>query len=267
MKVGILAGLGNLPLIAAKKLEQENKEYIFFSLISLEHAEHLRQQCSRAIKVFFLNKYYVAASLKKLCDEQITHVLAVGKVEKSSVFSIAKFDTLGLKILFSLATQSDVSILGAIEKLLQEKNIQLISQKVLLDSLMINPGFKQGNFSQDDIENIGLGMKIAHDVAQQGIGQTIVIKNKVIVAVEAIEGTNACIKRAYQLAGADLIICKRGNSQKQKIDLPTLGIETLHVVPAGAIKIFSWKAEEALLVDANEFIQKAQELKIALWAF
>ncbi len=267
MKVGILAGLGNLPLIAAQKLKQENKEYIFFSLISQEHAESLHQQHPEALKTFFLNKYHVAASLKTLCVEQITHVFAVGKVEKSSVFSIAQFDTLGFKILFSLATQSDASILRALEKLLQEKNIQLISQKILLDSFMVNPGFKQGHFSQDDIENIELGMKIAQGVAQQGIGQTIVIKNKVIVAVEAVEGTDACIQRAYQLAGSELIVCKTGNHQNQKVDLPTLGIETLQIISVGGIKIFAWKAEETLIVNPDVFIKKAQELNIALWAF
>jgi hypothetical protein len=267
MKIGILAGLGKLPLIAAQKLEAENKEYVFFSLISQEHADQLHQQYPKALKTFFLNKYHVAASLETVCTEQITHIFALGKVEKSSVFSITKFDTLGFKILFSLATQSDASILGALEKLLQEKNIQLLSQKILLDSLMVHSGFKQGYFSQDDIENIELGMSIAQNVAQQGIGQTIVIKNKVIVAVEAVEGTDACIQRAYELVGSGLIICKTGNYQGQKVDLPTIGIETLQRVPIGTIKIFVWKADATLLVNPDVFIQKAQQLAIALWAF
>lgn len=267
MKVGILAGLGELPSKAAEKLERGNSSYVFFSLISPKHAEQLHRKHQKALGSYFINKYHVAASLEKLYQEEITDVFCIGKIEKASIFSITKLDILGFKTVISLTTQSDSSILQALEQLLKKQNIRLIPQKQLLDSLMFKPGFQQGSFSQTDIENIIFGINTAKTIAQKGIGQTIVTKNRVIVAVEAIEGTNECIKRAYQLAGAELIVCKTSNHKNQKFDLPTIGIETLEITPPHGIKIVAWDAKQTLIVNPDNFIRKAQELNISLWAF
>ena len=95
----------------------------------------------------------------------------------------------------------------------------------------------------------------------------ILVKDKMIIAVEAIEGTDECIKRGIELGKKDIVICKTAhNNQNKKYDLPTLGPSSLEQIKKGQVKAIAWHSNKTFIANKEEFIQKANELNITLVA-
>jgi hypothetical protein len=145
--------------------------------------------------------------------------------------------------------------------------MEVIHQNDVLHTLLLDPGIYAGKISRYIKENIAFGMQTAHNISQLDVGQTVVVKDKMIIAIEAIEGTNECIKRGIQLGKKNVIICKSAHhNQNKKYDLPTLGTKSLEHIKKGEVSAIVWKADKTFIADKNAFIKRAKELNITLVA-
>ena len=115
-------------------------------------------------------------------------------------------------------------------------------------------------------DDIGFGLKIAKKVAGLDIGQTIVVKDKAVVAVEAIEGTDATIKRAASLAGDNIVVIKVSKEkQDMRFDLPVVGMRTLDVMEKTRAKVLAVESGKTLILDKASFLSKAGGLGIIVY--
>lgn len=198
-------------------------------------------------------------------EQKTKNVLFIGKVEKSSLLKHIKLDWLAVKLLASTACKSDKSIMEALVNKLEKENIQVIRQDEVLSPLFIKPGILCGKVTKEIEEDINFGLKMANDISCCNIGQTVVVKDKMILAVEAIEGTDECIKRGVELGKQNVIICKTAHeNQNKKYDLPTLGPNSIKNLKPGDVKAIAWQSDKTFIANKDEFIKIANELGITL---
>ena len=269
----VIAGTGNLPHEACKRLMSAGSDFFVVSLFPEDNGQQLasilqvNQLISQAL-------YKPSAILDLLKARHTSHVVFVGKVDKSNLLKKLSFDWLALKIMGSLVTRGDKDVMEALLAELARHGIQTLRQDHILGGLLVKPGVLCGELSPELETNINLGLATVLALSQADIGQTVVIKDAMVLAVEAIEGTDACIRRGLGLAQrhqpdlpANLVICKGAHpAQNPRFDLPTLGVGSLQNFQPGDIQAIAWLAQTTLIADGEALIMRAQKLGITLIA-
>jgi DUF1009 family protein len=263
--LAVIAGTGSLPFEACKQLIAQNRSFFIIALFPENNCDDLTQATHGYAQVITPKFYKVGQVLNELKQRKTTHVLFIGKVDKRNLLSKVSFDWLGIKLLASLATKSDTVVMEKALELLEAHGIKVIRQDEILKGLLVQPGILTGNMTAALHENITYGMEIAQKLSAIDIGQTIVVKDKMILAVEAIEGTDECIRRGIELGKTDIVICKAAHPhQNKKMDLPTLGLDTLKNLQPGSVKALAWQSHHTFIAHKELFIERADELGITL---
>ncbi|MBD3231760.1 DUF1009 domain-containing protein [Candidatus Dependentiae bacterium] len=263
--ISIIAGTGTLPLQACKSLLEQNKNFFVICLFPENNLKQIKNIIKNNARVYS-QKFYKASNIKKLLlEKQTKQVLFIGKVDKRNLLKRIKLDWLAIKLLAQTTCKCDNSILDVLINYLKKFNIEVINQNEILQSLFVKPGILTGKINEKLKNEIDFGIQKAIEISHCNIGQTVVIKDKMVVAVEAIEGTDECIKRGIELATDHIVICKAAHkNQNKKYDLPTLGPNSLKNFKKGQIKAIAWLSNKTFITDKDEFIRKAQELNITL---
>ena len=263
--IAIVAGTGSLPLIAAKSLLQQKKAFFVISLFPEENFQALHDAIGGNAEIISQKFYKLGSILQLLKEKKSTGLLMIGKVDKMNLLKKISFDWLTLKLLASLSTKSDSSIMETLISHAELEGLKVLAQDDVLQSLLVKPGALCGTLSDAIQTDIDLGMALAEKMSAADVGQTVIMKDKMVIALEAIEGTDACIQRGIELGSSDLVICKAAQPhQNKKYDLPTLGPATLHELKPGQVAAIAWQATQTFIVDQEAFVARAQELGIAL---
>lgn len=264
--IAVIAGKGSLPEEACRQLVLQQKNFFVIALFE-ESASRLGNLLPQGVPIITQTHYKLGQIKAALLAEKATQVLFIGKVDKKDIFNHLKLDWYAIKLLASTINKSDASLMERCIAELQRHNISVVSQAEVLQHLHVQPGLLTGNYSVKIEQEVRLGMEIAQTISAQGIGQTVIMKDGVVIAVEAVEGTDACIKRGIQLGKEQLIICKTANkNHNKKYDIPTLGSASLEGIKKGQVAAVSWQAEQTFIADLDKFIARAQELDITLVA-
>lgn len=263
--IAIIAGTGSLPQEACKNLLQSNKSFFVITLFPEDNLESIKKITQNKIEIFTQEFYKPSKILKLLKEKKTKEVLLIGKVDKRNILKKIKFDWLALKLFASVTCKSDKSIMERILQEFEKNNIKIIHQNEILKTLLVPPGVLTGKLTSQIKEDIDFGLKMAQNISFCDIGQTIVVKDKMILAVEAIEGTDNCIKRGIELGKNDVVICKTAHkNQNKKYDLPTLGPNSLKEIKPGQVKAIAWQSNQTFIAKQEIFIKKAIELGIIL---
>lgn len=259
MKTAIIAGTGLLPIEACKNIKEP------FFVVSLFPEDNLTQLKEAAKDVIPQNFCKASAILNLLKSKGATKVLLIGKVDKNNLLKKLKLDWLAIKLLASSFSKSDKTLMEKILKLLEDNGIEVIKQNEVLNSLLIPPGLVLGKLTPTIKKDIQLGLNLSLKISNADIGQTIIMKDGMVIAIEAIEGTDKCIRRGIELGKTGIVICKAAHlGQNKKYDLPTLGPSTLEGVLPGEVSAIAWQSTQTFIADKEKFIAKAKELKITL---
>ncbi|MEO2069571.1 MAG: UDP-2,3-diacylglucosamine diphosphatase LpxI [Desulfurobacteriaceae bacterium] len=227
MKLGLLAGSGELPLEFLKSAKSKGHEAITFALAGITSPEVERL----SYKVIWIKPFKLGKFLKELSKEKVEEIAILGKVEHKNALSITGLDLKGISFLFSLKEKKPETILRGIIKEIEKEGVKVIDPTPYLSHLLCEKGVIFGKLTQDLAEEAEFGMKVAKEIASLDIGQTVVIKDKAVIAVEGVEGTDKCIERGAELAGKDFIVCKAARKkQDMRIDVPTVGEKTVELV-------------------------------------
>ncbi|MBM3886380.1 LpxI family protein [Candidatus Dependentiae bacterium] len=264
--IGIIAGAGSLPIAACHTLKKQQQTFCVISLASHDNGIAL-QQIAGSKEVIPLAFYKISTILDQLKKLKVTHVLMIGKFDKKQLLQQVKFDWLAVKLLASVMYKTDQDLLQRIVDELSSHGINVLKQHEVLVGLLTKPGILTGHIDNELQQNINFGMQVANDISKLDIGQTVAIKDRMILAVEAIEGTDACIKRSIELGGGKVIICKSAQAaHNPQFDLPTLGSTTLQSLKPGQVQAIAWLASHTLIADRDAFIKAAQDRDITLVA-
>ncbi len=264
--IAILAGIGSLPVDAAKIFAQQGTPFFVLTLFDEDNGDTLRQVCGDD-NVVTQDVYKASALLDTIKSRGATEVLLVGKVDKRHLLKKVRLDWLALKMLASVATKGDTDLMEAIVARIEQEGITVLAQHAVLGGLRVEPGVLCGTVTEKLKQDIEFGIETAERLSKSDIGQTVVVKDHMVVAVEAIEGTDECIKRGIALGKEGVVICKAARiDQNKKFDLPTLGPDTIAQVQPGQVSVLAWQASQTFIIDRELLIAEAKKKHIALVA-
>lgn len=264
-KLALIAGRGELPHHLAASA---TKSGIDVSVIALNKNTY------NQFKDSYQSEYYSPVEVLEIIDsiksQEIKHMVFIGKVPKLDFFkNIHKLDPSLMKIVQGLGDMNDDSLHFSLLRLLEEEHgLTVIDQTQYLRDFFPGPQvFSERQPDAGELSEIQYGLKMAKAIAAVDIGQTVVVKNKAVIAVEAIEGTNHCIKRAANsfawFKDNRITVCKVSKpNQDNRFDVPTVGLKTIAAMPANSILAF--EANECFFVDQAKSIKLANQKNILL---
>jgi DUF1009 family protein len=265
-KVGLVAGYGELPQLAAKALTEKG-----FHVICCALTDSTYKILKDEYETYKYSPVEVLKALDLAKKLEIKKILFIGKVLKLDFFkNLHKLDLKLLSRLKEFSDFSDDSIQLRLAKYLeQEHDLEILDQTKYLRSLFPAAQiFTKRSPTEDEWEEINYGLKIAKSIATEDIGQTAVVSNRSIYAIEAIEGTDKCIQRAKKLKtfwdkNKDIFVCKVAKpNQDQRFDVPTIGLGTVKSIQKNGFIAF--EANETFFVNQKETIAYANQNNISI---
>lgn len=263
--LGVLAGVGHLPVDVVRGAKKAGYRTVVIALVPATHAE----LPGEADAFYSINIGKVGKIFKTLQQEAVNEVTMIGKVTKEILYSggILLPDWQALKILMSLPDRHDDTIMNALVAKLENMGIHVMNQTLFLTDLMPKEGIlSQRTPTDEEWEDMRYGFQMAKKIGGLDIGQTVVVKGKAIMAVEAIEGTDQCILRGGRL-GKKAIVAKTAKpKQDNRFDVPGVGVATIEsMITVGCAGIVM-EAERTLFVERERALQLANEHNITVVA-
>jgi UDP-2,3-diacylglucosamine hydrolase len=272
-KLGLIAGNGRFPLLVLDAAKAQGKDVVV-AAIREETSPEVEHRGAAAVHWMSLGE------LSRLIDtfkkEGVTRAIMAGQVKHKQIFSSIKPDWKLAKLLMSLTTRNTDSLIGAVAKVLAEEGITLLNSATLLEPLLAKPGvLTERRPDEKEAANVAYGRQVARYLAQYDIGQTVVIAESACVAVEAMEGTDATIKRAGELMAtlygaastlsrALTLVKVAKPNQDMRFDLPVVGVKTIETMRAAGATCLAIDAGRCLLIDGNQVIGAADAAGIAI---
>jgi len=263
-KQGLIAGDGLLPVKMAQQAKENGFEIVAISL-SGDNYKDLKKYCS---KVYSCAPGEPLKIEKILKDEGIKQLTFLGKVNKSILLKRPKFDSKAIEFFKRAVRLNDDKVMLMIIEELENIGVTVLDQTVFIKNLMIPSGvLGTVQPTKEQIEDVNYGYEIAKEIGKLDIGQSVVIKDKMIMAVEAIEGTDKCIRRGARLAKNDACIVKVAKpKQDKRFDIPAIGLKTLRTMNKCRAKLIAVEAGETIIVDREKTIQYADKHGIVIMA-
>ncbi|MDQ2745631.1 MAG: UDP-2,3-diacylglucosamine diphosphatase LpxI, partial [Acidobacteriota bacterium] len=233
MKYGLIAGNGKFPFLVVEGARKAGA-----SLIVAAIKEETDQSIETiAEKVVWVGIGQLGKMISFFKSEGVEQVIMAGQVRHIQIFSGAFPDWRMAKMLYNLPRRNTDSLIGGIAAELAKDGIELIDSTYFIKDQLAAKGVLSKR-NPDEIErgNIEYGLNVANEIARLDLGQTIVVRAKACVAIEAMEGTDAVIKRAGELAKGKLTVIKVAKpNQDMRFDVPVVGVPTIEMmIRAGA---------------------------------
>lgn len=262
-KLGLIAGTGELPKIIATEARSRGYTVIAIALDPLADGN----LSSYVDKIKRVNVGKLGEIIDSLKESGVKEAVLSGKVPKSLLYkSKITPDLRAIKLLFSLKDRSDDSILLAIVKEIEKEGITFLDITSFSTSLLTPEGvLTEDGPTGDEWKDIAFGWRIAKEMGRLDIGQTVVVKNQAVMAVEAIEGTDEAIKRGGQLAGEGAVVVKVSKpNQDMRFDVPVVGLDTIKAMIEVGVRVLAVESRKSMILDREEIIREANKAGIAV---
>jgi hypothetical protein len=190
-----------------------------------------------------------------------------GKVSKTLLYkSKIMPDMRAMKLLFSLKDRKDDSILLAIARELDTEGIRLLEIPRFCSSLLMPEGIlTKSKLSDNEWKDIQFGWSLAKEIGRLDIGQTVVVKNQAVMAIEAIEGTDEAIRRGGKLATDSAVVVKVSKpGQDMRFDVPTVGLQTLSVMKEVRARVLAVESLKSILLDKDRVLDESKKAGISI---
>ena len=264
MKVGLIAGNGKFPFMVVEGARQSGAELVVAAI--REETDPGIEKLADRVKWVGIGQ--LGRMIRFFKDEGVEKAIMAGQVKHVQIFSRAVPDARMLKVLLKLPRRNTDSLIGAIASELQSEGIELIDSTYFLhESLPQSGTLTRRQPSKNEREDIEYGLEVAREIAQLNLGQTIVVRGKACVAIEAMEGTDATIRRAGALVSGRLTVVKLAKpDQDMRFDVPVVGVPTIETMVEAGATCLCITAGKTLMFDREEMIAAANKNKIAIVA-
>lgn len=262
--LGIIAGNRSLPLMLARQARQMGVDRLVAVAFQGETDPALAGLVDDIVwvKVGQLGKLIGA-----LKDRGVTRCAMAGQIAPRNLFDVRP-DLRALTLLLKLKEKNAHTIFGALANELQREGIELVEATPWLEPLMPGLGFHLGpKLTEEQRADARFGARIAKEVARLEIGQTVVVKSGVVLAVEGFEGTDRCLARGGELAGRDggAVAVKVAKARHDmRFDIPCMGARTLEVAAESGIAVLALEAGKTLLLEEEQVKETASKKRVAV---
>lgn len=263
-KQGLIAGDGLLPVKMAQYAKDNGFEVVAISLAA-DNYKQLKKYCS---KVYSVSPGEVLKIEKILKEEGIKQLTFLGKVHKGLILRRPKFDAKAIEMVTRAVRLNDDQVMLTIIEELENIGVTILDQTIFIKNLMIPAGvLGKAKPTPEQMEDVNYGFSLAKEMGKLDVGQSVVIKDKMIMAVEAIEGTDKCIRRGAKLAKKGAAVIKVSKpSQDKRFDIPAVGLRTLQTMKKYNANLLSVEANETIIVDQEKVVKFANKNNIVIMA-
>ena len=261
-RIGLIAGNGRFPIIFA-----QNAKRLGYSVSAVAHigetAAELEEHVERIhwIKIGQFNKL-----IRVLKEDGVRQAVMLGGIKKTHVFTTVLPDFRALSVASRLRQLKDDAILREVAAELESEGIHIRESTFGLRGILVEEGpVTRRSPSPKEWEDLRYGWEVAREIGRLDIGQCVIVKDRVLVAVEAVEGTDEAIRRGGALAGDATVVVKRSKPQQDlRFDLPAVGpatIETMVAVKASALAV---EAGRSVMLDREAMLANAERAGITI---
>ncbi len=260
--IGIIAGGGQFPLLFADAAKKNGRK-----VVAIGHrGESLQELETVADITCWVKLGQLGKIIKFFRSENVSEIVFAGTITKTRIFRDILPDLKGITLWNKIDIRQDDAILRAVADALEKEGIRVLASTCYLEHLLFPRGIlTRKKPSAVQLEDIRYGWKIAKEIGRLDIGQCVVVREKSILAVEAIEGTDAAIKRGGELAGSGAVIVKlKKPNQDFRFDLPATGVKTIETIAGVNGSVLAVEAGQSLLFDRNKMVQAADKAGIVV---
>lgn len=266
-KLGIIAGLGQMPALMAAEARRKGYEVYTAALEGLVDAAAARGY-SDHVTAFGVGK--LGGLIAHFKEQGVGEAVFAGKVPKTVLFGKGFIpDWRGVKFLFKLTDYRDDTMMEALSREFESEGIALLDMREFCSGLLTAEGkITRHGMSKRETQDVEFGYRMAKAVGRLDIGQTVVVKERAVMAVEAAEGTDEAIRRGGVLAEGDAVVVKVSRpNQDMRFDIPTVGLATLDAMKDSGCRVLAIEAGKSILLDREEFIARAEDAGITVTGY
>jgi len=263
-KIGLIAGNGKFPLIFAQEAKRQGVEVVALAI---------KKETNPSLESLVDRIHWVdvgeLGDLIEICKKEgITRAVMAGQVRHTRLFSEVKLDARAMALLAGVKDKKANSLLGAVADELSREGIELIDSATYLSHLLPSPGIlTRRKPTQKEWRDIEFGHKVAKEIAGLDIGQTVVVKDQAVLAVEGMDGTDLTIKRGGKLGRGDVVVVKVSKPQQdRRFDLPIVGERTIEVLKEAKARVLAFSARSTILLGRDKVVRRANQSGISLVA-
>jgi hypothetical protein len=255
MPIGLIAGGGQFPLLFAEAARAKGRRVVAMAHVH-ETSLELEQ---KADVVYWVKLGQLGKIIKKFHQEGVRETVFAGTITKTRIFRDILPDFKGLALWNKIDIHQDDAILRAVAAALEEEGIDVLPSTCFLDHLFFPQGLlTRKKPSSEQWEDIRFGWKIAREIGRLDIGQCVVVRDRSVLAVEAIEGTDAAIRRGGELGRSGAVVVKlKKPGQDFRFDLPATGVQTIETIAAVKGSVLAVEAGQSLLFDRTTMVGAA----------
>jgi len=261
-KLGLIAGNGKFPLIFAGEAKRTG-----YSVIAVAHRGETDEAIAQAAdEVTWVYVGQLGKMIRAFQRAGVTEAVMAGGIRKVKLFGNFRPDLRGARFLAKLKSREDDALLRGVADELAREGIQILESTLCLSHIISSEGVLTRRAPrQEEWEDIRLGFQTAKEIGRLGIGQTVVVKNQVVLAVEAVEGSDAAIQRGGALAKTGCVVVKVSKPEQDlRFDVPAVGVETvqrLHEVEAAVLAV---EAGKTILLEKEDLLRQADSYGISV---
>lgn len=263
MKYGLIAGNGRFPILALEEARKLGHEVVVAAI---------KEEASAEVEPLAWRCYWISLGqlgrlIEILKEEGVRDLIMAGQVKHASIFSAIRPDWRLVKLLASLRSKNTDALIRGVADVLEEEGIRLLDSTTLLKPLLASPGvMTRRKPSSEERDDVTFGRRIANALAGFDVGQSVVVCERACVAVEAMEGTDAVLRRAAGLAnGRPLRLIKVARGRGHLLfDVPVAGPGTVTVMEETGTTMMAVDAGRTLLLDREETLALADHAGITI---
>ncbi len=261
--LGLIAGNGRFPFLVAEAARRAGRQVVAIAIREeadpslAEHVDHTE----------WVGLGELGRCIQALHRAGAREAVMAGQVKHRRIFSNIRPDLKLLGVLARLAVKSTDSLIGGVADVLEGEGIRLLPSTHFLEQDLASPGAMTGRRpSRSQRQDLEYGEKVARHLAAMDLGQTVVVKDRAAVALEAMEGTDEVIRRAGRLAGPGATVVKVAKPrQDMRFDVPVVGEGTIAAMAEAGAEVLAVEAGRTLLIDRPVFLERAAAAGICLW--
>lgn len=264
MKLGLIAGNGKFPFLVIEGAHKAGAT-VAVAAIREETDPNIEEL---ADELTWVGVGQLGKLLRFFKQEGVEKAIMAGQVKHVQIFSSSIPDLRMIKMLLRLPRKNTDALIGAVAGELAAEGIELIDSTHFLGDHLPQPGtLSKREPDERERGDIEYGLEVAHEIARLDLGQTIVVRDRACVAIEAMEGTDAVIRRAGELVRGRLTVVKIAKpDQDMRFDVPVVGIPTINSMVSAGATCLCLTAGKTLMFDRDEMIKLADKHKIAVVA-
>jgi DUF1009 family protein len=265
-RIGLIAGNGRFPFLALQGARSLGHDVTVVAVKEEAFPELEGAARAAGAQLHWVSLGHLGKCIKILKEAGIRQAVMAGQVKHARIFSGIMPDFTLLSVLTKLKARNTDALISAVADVLRGEGIELLNSTAFLEPLLARPGVLTRRApSAEELDDFAFGYRMADAIAALDIGQTIVVKSKAVVAVEAMEGTDAVVRRAGEIAGAGTRVVKVAKpNQDMRFDVPVVGVATIEAMKAAGATAITIDAGKTLVVDGDRFVQAADAAGIAV---